>query len=254
MKKVFLIIGVLFILSMAKIGFSEELNIKIYTSNQTENFELDSVVREYAYEEFCYSTIFVGGFQKDSEDKSDLIANLKFIDPNGNVLFEEKGYAFYKSKVPEHLKFVMLNNSFDVILEKGDPLGMYTIEVEVKDNISGLINNSKVTLLIFDTQESKKLIMSPVETAKDIDDLWLEYFRSKNPWAIKRIISALRLSKESQIAEDAAVGFAAQWSLEENAKKYSDVLEICKQSLDKTRGTTNELLRKVIINVEKYNN
>ena len=92
--------------------------------------------------------------------------------------------------------------------------------------------------------------MTPVKTAKQLDDLWAEYFRSKNTWAIKRIISALKLREESTNIEDAAVGSAAAWSLEINAKKYPEILKICKQSLEHTKGSTKELLVEIIYKVE----
>lgn len=128
---------------------------------------------------------------------------------------------------------------------------MYTVEAIIKDNIIKAQDTAQVTILLFDTTESKSLIMAPVSSAKQLDDLWVEYFRSKNPWAVKRIISALRLRKESPNLDDAVVGSAAKWSLQVNAKQYPEVLSICEQSLKNTTGTIKELLEEIIDKVKK---
>ena len=122
---------------------------------------------------------------------------------------------------------------------------MYTVEITINDKISNTSKKLKSTLLLFDTKESKNLIMTPVKTAKQLDDLWVEYFRSKNSWAIKRIISALKL-RESNNIEDAIVGGAAVWSLEMNTNKFPEILKICEQSLKHTKGSTKKLLTEII--------
>jgi hypothetical protein len=163
---------------------------------------------------------------------------------------EQKNYAKSNASIPKDKQVINLDNSLDISFTKEDTLGMYTVELTIKDSVSKTSNKSLSTILLFYTKESKKLIMTTVKTAKQLDELWAEYFRSKNIWAVKRIISALSLRKESNNSEDAVVGSAAAWSLEENSKKYPEILKICKASLEHTKGSTRELLVEIINNVE----
>lgn len=230
---------------------AQELQGGIYVSNQPEELDPDKTVKEYIIGETAYCAFLVRGFSINSSDSVDLIGDIKFIDPQGNVLFEQQNYAKAKTPLSQDQKIISLDNSFDITFDKEDPLGMYTIEVIIRDNITKSQDTTQTTLLLFDTAESKNLIMAPVRNAKQLDDLWAEYFRSKNPWAVKRIISALRLRKESPNLDDAIVGSAAKWSLELNAKQYPEILSICEQSLEYTTGTTKELLEEIINNVRK---
>lgn len=251
MRRIISIIFAFLVLSIPIIVLAAELDVVIYPSNQTESFESDKIAREYILNETCYMAFFVRGFSRKPDGSIDLTSNVKLIDPKGNVLIEHDDYARAKSAPPENGEFTNLDSSFDVTVEDSDPLGMYTVEIEVIDNVSNESKITQTTLLYFDTNESKELIMKPVETGEDLDNLWAEYFRSKNSWAVKKIISALRLRKESPEVKGAIVGAAAKWSLEQNAKEHPDVLEICKQFLEHTKGTINQLLQEVITNVEK---
>lgn len=246
--KIFLI--VIGILSSSSIVFADDLTVLIYTSNQKDNFEPKNALREFIYGEPAYSAIFVKGFQRDAEKKVDLASDIKLIDPNGNIILEEKNYATSNVEIPDNAEFAVLNNSFDVTFEWGDPLGMHTISVDVRDNISGVSKSSETTLLVFDTDASRKRIMAPVRSVKDLDEIWAEYFRSKHPWAIKKIISALGLQEETSRLENKLIAGAAQWSLESNAKQNPDILLICKQSLNHTEGTTYRMLREIINKAE----
>ncbi|MFC1703343.1 hypothetical protein ACFL1E_00975 [Candidatus Omnitrophota bacterium] len=250
MKKIISATFLFFALSIASMALAAELEVVIYPSNQTASFDAEKKVREYVFNETCYTAFFVKGFSRNPDGSIDLTSHVKCIDPKGNILFDEKDYAKAKS-APADVEFINLDTSFDVTIEDGDPVGMYVIEVEVVDTISKENKIAQTTVFYFDTNESKNLIMKPVKTAEDLDNLWAEYFRSKNPWAVKRIISALRLRKESPKLEDAVVGAAAKWSLESNAKQHPDILEICKQSLKNTKGAINELLQEIIANAEK---
>jgi len=231
--------------------YAQELKGMIFVSNQTEELNPSKKVREYIIRETAYCVFLVQGFSTDSSGFVDLAADIKFIDPQKKVLFEEKNYTICKKQLVQGQGIMLLNDSFDIEFDSGDPLGMYTLEVIVKDNIAKSQDVAQTTLLLFDTPESRRLIMAPVNSAKQLDDLWAEYFRSKNPWAVKRIISALRLRKESNNLEGATVGGAAQWSLEANAKQHAEVLSICEQSLEYAKGSAKELLEEIINNVKK---
>ncbi len=253
MKIFKIVIFTVAIACLSSSAYAQELKGIMYASNQTEVFDQNKVVREYIVDETAYCAFLVQGFSTDSSGSVNLTADIKFIDPQGNVLFEEKNYAKAKTSITKNQVAVMLDSSFDVGFTKEDPLGMYTVEALIKDNVSGVQDKTQTTLLLFDTNNSKYIIMASVKTAKQLDDLWSEFFRSKNPWAVKRIISALRLRKESSALDDAVIGSAAKWSLEVNAKKYPKVLSICKQSLGYSKGTIKELLQEIITNVEKNN-
>jgi len=233
--------------------YAQELKGFLYASNQMEPSNTANEKREYIIGETAYCAILAKGFSINPDNSVDLSADIKFVDPSDKLLLEQSDYAGLKKIVQKNTEIVNLDKSFDISFTKEDPLGMYTVEICIKDKISNTSNRSQSTLLLFDTEESKNLIMAPVKTAKQLDDLWAEYFRSKNIWAVKRIISALRLRKESDNIDDAAVGSAAAWSLEINAKEYPEVLKICKQSLEQTKGSTKELLAEIIEKVEKKN-
>ena len=234
--------------------FAQGLDGLIYVSNQIENFEEEKIVREYVIGETAYCAILVQGFSVDDALSVNITADLKFIDPDGNIVFEERNYARVKKTVADDEKGLVLDSSFDVKFNENDPVGMYTLEVLIKDHVNNSENKTTTTLLLFDTAVSKEIIMTPVTTGGQLDVLWAEYFRSRNPWAIKRIISALKLGKESSSAEDAAVGFAARESLVFNGKRDAAVLKICKDTLSYTSGSTNELLKEVLSAMESSPN
>ena len=250
MKIVKLIIIVMIFACLSVTVFAQDLKGIIYVSNQTEAFDQDKIVREYIPEETAYCAFFVQDFSTDSTGAFNLSADIKLSDPQGKVVFEEKNYAKAKGSISQSQKMLILDSSFDLEFDETDLLGMYTLEIFVKDNINGDRDTTKTTILLFDSEKSKSIIMAPVKNVNDLDELWAEYFRSKNPWAVKRIISVLSLKKESPHLGDALIAEAAKWSLEVNAKEYLEVLSICKQSLEYTKATTKEILKEVIKNAE----
>ncbi len=243
-----LAIALTFIFSLT--ASAENLKGFIYVNDNPNKIDSQHIVREFIRNETAFSAFIVQGFATDSSGKVNLSADIKFIDPAGNILFGQKDYALSNAKVANNQRAITLSNSFDISFEQTDPLGMYTVAATIKDNISKTSIITETTLLLFDSQKSKDIIMRPVQTGKDLDNLWFEYFRSKNPWAVKRVIKALSL-RDSPNLNPATVGSAAQWSLESNAKQHPDVLAICKQSLKYTSGTTKKLLQELINNVER---
>jgi hypothetical protein len=92
--------------------------------------------------------------------------------------------------------------------------------------------------------------MSPVKDAKHLDLLWSHYFKTKNPWAIKSIIKAVRL-RDSEDLETAVVGSAAIWSLESNAFQHPEVYSLCQEALEQTKGSLHKHLEQLIKNVDE---
>ncbi|MFA5339394.1 MAG: hypothetical protein WC317_04485 [Candidatus Omnitrophota bacterium] len=198
MEKYKISIIAIFLLFITSTLYAQDLNVFLYASNQAKTFDPAKDVREYVRGETAYCAILVKGFSVNSDNSVDLSADIKVIDPSGNILLEQRDYAKSKASVSKDEQVINLDNSLDITFTEEDPLGMYTVELIIKDSVVNTSNKSQSTLLLFDTRESKNLIMTPVKTAKQLDDLWAEYFRSKNIWAVKRIISALRLRKESK--------------------------------------------------------
>jgi len=231
--------------------YAEKLNGMVYVSNQTENFDQSNSVREFIVKETAYCAFLVTGFSTNASGFVDLTADIRFIDSEGKVLFQQKDYAKAQSQVVPDQKTLMLDNSFDIGFTKEDPLGMYMVEASIRDNVGKGQTKAETTILLFDTKKSGKIILAPVNTAKQLDELWEEYFRSKNPWAVKRIISALQLKKEASDFELMIVGSAAEWSLGSNAIQHPEVLSICKQALKHTMGATKEMLQGIIADAEK---
>ena len=152
--------------------------------------------------------------------------------------------------IQNNQKEIPLNGIFDLHFGSKDPLGTYWIEVTITDNISQKSRTKKISILLFDNKKSKEIIMKQVQSAKHLDELWEDYFRSKNPWAIKRIISALRyinIKNKNAIL----VGNAAKWSLTSNAFQHKDVLKICKNNLNTMPTSIQVILKEVILEVKK---
>lgn len=231
-------------------AYAQELEAIIHVSDQITSLDPDKILREYVIGETAYCVLMAKGFGVDPAGAVNLTADITLLDPEDKILFEQENFTAVNRTVAKTDTGVVFENSFELEFNNQDPAGMYTVEVLIKDNISGLSDVTIVTLLLFDTVESKQIIMAPVESAEQLDKLWAEYFRSKNPWAVKRIISTLKLNTESLNVENAAIGAAAQWSLESNAKLHPEILEICKDSLKHTKGNLQKLLREIINNIE----
>ncbi len=143
-----------------------------------------------------------------------------------------------------------LNGIYDLYFEAKDQVGIYWLEVTITDNISKQSRSKKISILLFDNEKSKEIIMKPVQSAKHLDELWEEYFRSKNQWAIKRIISALRYIKNKN-KNTMLVGLAAKWSLTSNSFQHKEVLKICQSSLSAVPPNMKKALEEVILEAKK---
>lgn len=245
MKKLIYGWAVFFAVILATVGSTEEFSAMVYISDREQNFQgfdPKNIVIEYAYGETVYSAVLANGFARGTDNKVDLSADIQVIDPAGNMILEEKDFAVLKDEVPDGTGAVILDKVMDLTAREDDPLGIYTITANVRDLISGATDTVEAAYLLFDTQRSKELISAPVRSAKGLDDLWGEYFRSKNPLAVRRVISALQLLENTKDIKDAAVGGAAKWSLTANAKAHPDVLNICREVLEDNREFAQDAL------------
>jgi hypothetical protein len=236
--------------------YAQELEGIIYVSDQKANFDPDKMLQEYVIGQTVYCALLAKGFSADASGTVNLTADVKLFDPDGKLLFSQENFTTVNRVVDKTDKGVVFDNSFDLEFNKDDQVGMYSIEVLVKDNLSGLSDKTITRLLLFDTNESKQLIMEPLKSPEQLDKIWAEYFKSKNPWAVKRIISALTLSQEMANEENSAIVAAAESSLVANGKAHPEILSICQSSLFQTKGQTRELLQKIIDQIKpgKENN
>lgn len=228
-------------------SFANDLRAGIYVSNQTGDFSSDKIVREFIRGETAYCAFLAKGFTRDNKGRVNLSADIKFTYPSGEII-KRRNFARSKKFIPQEQEgmAVVLNNGLDIIFDKDDFLGMYTLEVTVKDKLARTEDKTYTTLLLFNSQEEKNIIMSSVKDGKDLDDLWAQYFKTKNPLAIKRIISALYMREKYSDVETFATGAAAMWSLQVNARDHSDVYKICKEEVRKTKGVINEMLQEIL--------
>jgi len=206
-------------------------------------------VREFVVGEIAYFAFAASGMERNSDGEVSLSASIDFITPNEEILFSESKYALTKKLLPVGGNGLLLSKSFDVGFDETDPLGIYTLNLTVTDAISGQSTSTRTTILLFSSEQAKRIVMNPVNSAKHLDDLWGLYFKTKNQWAIKRIISSIRL-KDSKDMETTLVGRAAIWSLESNALQDKEVYDICKRELDTTNGRVKELLSDIITVVD----
>ncbi len=249
MKKIFIQILIMCTMLIHANALENKLNFDILVSDDVESFDFDKVKREYIYGERASAIFFVSGFNVDKSNKVDLSSSIKVLTPE-NKYIAHMDLISSNSVIQDNQKEIPLNGIYDLYFENGDSLGTYWIEITIKDNISKESITKKVSILLFDNKKSKDIIMKPVQSAKHLDELWEDYFRSKNPWAIKRIISALRYIN-SKNGNAILVGNAAKWSLTSNAFQHKEILKICKDSLNAVSPNMKKTLEEVIFSAEQ---
>lgn len=249
MKKIFIqIIAMCLILTYSN-AVENKLNFDVLVSDDVESFDFDKVKREYIYGERASAIFFVSGFNVDKFNKVDLSSSIKVLTPE-NKYIAHIDQISSNAIIKNNQKEIPLNGIYDLYFESSDPLGTYWLEVTITDNISKKTRTKKISILLFDNKKSKEIIMKPIQSAKHLDELWEDYFRNKNPWAITRIISALKYIN-SKHGNAILVGNAAKWSLTSNAIQHKEVLIICKDSLSTMPTNIKSILEEVILEAEK---
>lgn len=249
MKKIFIqIIAMCLILTYSN-AVENKLNFDVLVSDDVESFNFNKVKREYIRGERASAIFFVSGFNIDKLNKVNLSSKVRVLTPE-NKYIAQMDRISSNAVIQNNQKEITLNGIYDLYFEAKDTVGTYWLEVTITDNISKKSRNKKISILLFDNKKSKEIIMKQVQSAKHLDELWEDYFSSKNPWAIKRIISALRyinIKNKNAIL----VGNAAKWSLTSNAFQHKEVLEICKSNLNTMPTSIQEILKEVILEAEK---
>lgn len=249
MKKVFIQILTICMFFTQLNGSENKLNFIIFVSDDVESFDFNKTKREYIYEERASAIFFVSGFNVDKSKKVDLSSSIRVLTPE-NKYIAHLDLISSNAVIQDNQEQIPLNGIYDLYFGNNDPLGTYWLEVTITDNISKKSITKKMSILLFDNVKSKNIIMKPVQSAKHLDELWEDYFRSKNPWAIKRIISALRYI-DSKDTNSKLVGHSARWSLESNAFQHKEVLKICKDSLNIMPPNIKKRLVELILEIEK---
>lgn len=84
----------------------------------------------------AHAGFLVSGYSRRDDLTIDLVTDVRIIDPNGKAIFEQAGWSHDKKKVLVQPSFVLATNILDLMLEPGDPIGKYTIEASVHDQVS----------------------------------------------------------------------------------------------------------------------
>ncbi len=251
-KKILAILPILLVsIFLSSSVYSNQLTAHIIVSNQPDGFKSpNKQVYEFVINEPIYIAFAATGLVRDKKGMVNAYTDVEVITANNEVLFSLKKHAGINQAIPVDQKGVIFSPSLDITFEQGDSLGMYTVKSKITDTSSNTSTKAKTTILLFESKKSKQLIMSPVKDAKHLDLLWAHYFKTKNPWAVKSIIKAIRL-KDSKNLETAVVGSAAIWSLESNAFQHSEVYSLCQGALKQTKGSLHKDLEQLIKNVDE---
>ncbi len=84
-----------------------------------------------------------------------------------------------------------------------------------------------------------------VYTASDLDLLWSHFIATGDDKPLKKIIAALELYNDKDSGK-LLTASAAEWSLNANAKKYVEVLNVCKAELKTSKGIIKKKLEGII--------
>ena len=86
------------------------------------------------------TSFLVTGFTPDQNGNISTAVSFALLDPNGKALFNERHYSNVSGKAPEKLSFIMAEPALNIVLDKSDPEGVYTIIGIAED----LVNNKAV--------------------------------------------------------------------------------------------------------------
>ena len=87
-------------------------------------------------EQLIVTSFLVTGFTPDINGNISLLVSFALLDPNGKEIFSERHYAKASGKAPDNPSYIMIDPALDIVLEKTDPEGEYTIIGIVEDLVS----------------------------------------------------------------------------------------------------------------------
>jgi len=83
------------------------------------------------------SSFLVTGVSPNKLGNYSFSVSFYILGPNGKPIFGQRDYAKGKGKIPKTPTFIMADPAMDIVLEKSDPAGIYTIVAQVKDLVTG---------------------------------------------------------------------------------------------------------------------
>lgn len=90
------------------------------------------------------------------------------------------------------------------------------------------------------------------ESPAALDTLWGFYFATGSPEPVRRILTVLTWSRDSNDVEKLTLGSMAKWTLATNAQKDKDLLDLLKRELNRQPKETLRELREVITAAETF--
>jgi hypothetical protein len=115
---------------------SDEFSINWLQSPVQEQVKMD-MAKEVKPKQALYVAGFVKNFGRDQQLLTNILGELIFLSPQGEVLIEDKNAFTYRRFMAEPVSgFVMLSPVMVLEAEDEDPEGVYTIRIIVHDQVT----------------------------------------------------------------------------------------------------------------------
>lgn len=102
-----------------------------------------------------FVTAILAGCAADAQGNCDVTADIKVIDPNGSVYAEHQGVEAWRARQPPAERLVLSAARLGIVIEAGEPLGVYRIRLTLHDNVS---KRDLITAGTIDVREATKTI------------------------------------------------------------------------------------------------
>ena len=88
-------------------------------------------------EQLIVSSFLVHGVSPNQEGRYSFSVSFYLLGPDGKPIFGVRDYAKGEGIIPAISAYIMADPALDIVLEDSDPLGIYTIVVQVLDIANG---------------------------------------------------------------------------------------------------------------------
>jgi len=159
-------------------------------------------IKEVEQEQMFYIAVVVSGYGLNSKNFTDITGDFMLLEPDRSISLEEKNIFKHRIEMNNDrlTGFIMLDPTLDIILEEGDPQGIYTIRITAQDNtLSKKIEKEhEITL----RAKSKKPKQPPIFSSDDDFSKWMTYYYlnpepNKLPAVLKYYASSSLYNKTS---------------------------------------------------------
>ena len=130
------------IAASADVSFIDE-----WTSTHSSHSVVIHRLRETTPDKPIHVAFIATGYTPGPDDGVHLTVDWKLITPSGSIMFDDVKYARYSYKNPK-AGFVMLDPALDILLEKSDPLGEYTVVGVLHDHVTGTSAKSEIRFVL----------------------------------------------------------------------------------------------------------